>query len=496
MVSIKVGTDFSGIGSPEQALKELQEEGFLNYKSVFACEIDKFARKSYKAIHGKVKTYNDITKRNHSKIPKLDLYVAGFPCQSFSIAGKQKGFDDVRGTLFFNVADFIKINQPECFILENVKGLLSHDKGKTFQTIIDLLSNGGGTVNGQMSLDFFEDGLGYHINYQVLNTKEHGIPQNRERIFIVGFKESRDYRFPKKELLNLKLRDVLENDVNEKYFLSEKMVSNLVRYNERQIENGNGFSSKFRDINDVEIMDTLKVGGGGKDDLIKVGYINQDTQASKVISEDGISSTLSAGTHGYAQGYIEINSATKDGFEKCKEGDSINLNFPKSKTRRGRVGKSVAQTLDTSCNQGVVIGSLRGRNPDNPKSRKSGLETKQMLEINQKGTSNCLTSVNKDNLVILYNTNKNSQGNRIYDDSGIATTQNSEGGGLGGKTGLYNVGARIRRLTPLECWRLQGFSDESFYKAQKVNSDTQLYRQAGNTITTRAIKKKIINIYK
>lgn len=144
---MKVGTDFSGIGSPEMALKLLN----IEHEQVFACEIDKYARKSFEAIHGKPQTfYKDITKRDHSEIPELDLYVAGFPCQAFSMAGKRKGFDDVRGTLFFNVAEFIKINQPKCFILENVKGLLSHDGGKTFQTIISLLTDNGGTANGQI----------------------------------------------------------------------------------------------------------------------------------------------------------------------------------------------------------------------------------------------------------------------------------------------------------------------------------------------------------
>ena len=189
---IKVGTDFTGIGAPEQALTNLG----IDFESVFACEIDKYARKSFLAIHKQPKTfYEDITKRDHSEVEQLDLYVAGFPCQAFSMAGQRKGFDDVRGTLFFNVADFIRINQPKCFVLENVKGLISHDDGKTFQTIISLLSDNGGTVNKQMFIPYFLDGLGYHIYYKVMNTKHHGIPQNRERIFIVGFKDFRDFNF-------------------------------------------------------------------------------------------------------------------------------------------------------------------------------------------------------------------------------------------------------------------------------------------------------------
>ena len=416
MKVLKVGTDFSGIGSPEEALTELKNEGFLDFESEFACEIDKYARLSHQELHDSKVMYEDITKRNHSEVPQLDLYVAGFPCQAFSIAGKQLGFEDVRGTLFFNVADFIRENQPKTFVLENVKGLLSHEKGKTFRTIIDLLSNGGGTVNGQMSLDFFDDGLGYHIHYRVLNTKEHGIPQNRERIFIVGFKESKDYGFPVKEPLKLRLKDLLEEEVEDKYFLSDKAINSII-LNEENLQKSS--------LN-PEIAATIQCPGN------------------------------SCGTY-KGMNAISVKANTKKGFEEAKEGDSINYSVPTSKTRRVRVGKQVAQTLDTACNMGVVIGAMRGRNPKNPKSRKSGLETVQMLEINENGTSNCLTSVQKDNLVVT---------------------------------------DRIRRLLPIECWRLQGFSDESFYKAEKVNSDTQLYKQAGNSITVDVIKKIIKNIYK
>lgn len=403
---IKVGTDFSGIGSPEQAIKNLG----IEHSVEFSCEIDKFARESYLANHETKRMYEDITKRNHSEVEQLDLYVAGFPCQAFSLAGKQLGFEDVRGTLFFNVADFIRENQPKAFVLENVKGLVSHDNGRTFQTIIDLLSNGGGTVNGQMSMDFFEDGLGYHIYYKVLNTKEHGIPQNRERIFIVGFKEPRNYSFPIAEPLKLKLKDLLEDEVDEKYFLSDKMLKHLIKHPRSQ----DFISKETESVN-----------------CITANYSKQSSDLQ----------------------YLQVKSATKRGYEEAKEGDSINYSVPSSKTRRGRVGKGVAQTLDTACNQEVMIGAMRGRNPKNPKSRKAGLETEQMLEINENGTSNCLTSVQKDNLVVT---------------------------------------DKIRRLTPLECFRLQGFPD-SF---KKVVSDSQLYKQAGNSITVNVIQKVIKNIYK
>tara|TARA_R100000152_G_C6778921_1_gene210034 strand:+ start:386 stop:1492 length:1107 start_codon:yes stop_codon:yes gene_type:complete len=351
--TIKVGTDFSGIGSPEAALKRLN----IPHKNIFACDIDKFAKASFLELNNPDTFYDDITTRNYKEVEQLDLYVAGFPCQSFSMAGKRGGFNDVRGTLFFNVAEFIKVNQPKSFILENVKGLLSHDKGKTFQTIIDVLSNTGGSINGQISFDNIDDGLGYHIYYKVLNTKDYGIPQNRERIFIIGFKNWRKFRFPKKMPLNIKLKDILENNVDDKYFLSSKKIEYFKNYKR---------SIGFTDSN-------------------KKNYAN----------------CINAGYHklpGDAE-YI------------------IHSLFPRSsKTGKGGTGQlsksdGTAYCLDTGNNQ----------------------------------------AIEKHN--------------------------------------------KIRKFTPLECWRLQGFTDDEFYKAQKVNSDTQLYKQAGNSITVNVMVEILKKIY-
>tara|TARA_B110000902_G_scaffold264754_1_gene347065 strand:- start:679 stop:1743 length:1065 start_codon:yes stop_codon:yes gene_type:complete len=350
---IKVGTDFSGIGSPEAALKRLN----IPHHNVFACDIDKYAKQSFLELNSPDLFYDDITTRDYKEVPQLDLYVAGFPCQSFSLAGKRGGFDDTRGTLFFNVAEFIKVNQPECFILENVKGLLSHDNGKTFQTITDVLTNGGGTLNGQMGMDTIDDGLGYHVYTKVLNTKDYGIPQNRERIFIVGFKYWRTFNFPVKLPLKLKLKDMLQDNANSKFYLSNKRIKTL-ESNKRSIG--------FTDTNKKNIANCL------------------------------IASYYKLPTDGE---YIKVHSL-----------------YPRSsKTGKGGTGHLSKQD----------------------------------------GTTYCL-------------------------DTGNAQAIEKD--------------KKIRRLTPLECWRLQGFSDEEFYKAQKVNSDTQLYKQAGNSITVNvmtAILKKI-----
>jgi len=418
---MKIGTDFSGIGSPEMALKLLG----IEHKQVFACEIDKYARKSHRAIYGDDYTlYEDITKRNHSEIEQLDLYVAGFPCQAFSMAGKRKGFEDTRGTLFFNVAEFIKINQPKCFILENVKGLLSHEGGKTFQTIISLLTDNGGTANGQMFIPYFEDGLGYHVYYKVLNTKNFGIPQNRERIFIVGFKEFREFRFPKPFPLELRLKDMLQDNPEYKYFLSNKMVNVLKKH-----KNSIVGKSKNDDYSACIHAGYHKMGGRDQQYVIDDKYYLSDRMINTLFTKDsGKNNTFKKAevkgdddiaqclNHripkmGRGDNYIQVPSATKKGYEEAEDGDSINFSVPNSKTRRGRVGKGVAQTLDTACNQAVV------------------------------------------------NTYK------------------------------------IRRLTPLECWRLQGYPDDAFFKAQEVNSDTQLYKQAGNSITVNVMMELLKKIY-
>ena len=144
--------------------------------------------------------------------------------------------------------------------MENVKGLLNHDNGNTYQTIIELLSNGGGTVNSQMSFDMFEDGLGYHLHTCLLNTKNFGLPQNRERIFIVGFDKFAEFRIPKGFELTTKLIDILEDEVPGKYYLKQKQIDKLVEYNKRQTEKGNGFMAKFHNPNE-DMMSALKVGG-------------------------------------------------------------------------------------------------------------------------------------------------------------------------------------------------------------------------------------------
>jgi len=181
------------------------------------------------------------------------------------------------------------------------------------------------------------------------------------------------------------------------------------------------------------------------------------------VSNTEISHTITTRISASNNTFLKIKSATTKGYELAEIGeDSINLEHPNSETRRGRVGKSVPQTLTISCSQGVAIGAIRGRNPENPTSRQSGLPTQQMLEINENGTSNCLTTVQKDNVVIQINPSKESGGkqpyqhNRIYDSNGIMTTLDTECGRPQVTTSDY----RIRKLTPRECFRLMDFHNK------------------------------------
>ena len=210
---------FAGIGGIRRPFQN------LGGTCVFSSEIDKFARQTYEVNWGEVPS-GDITKIDEKLIPEFDILLAGFPCQAFSIAGKRKGFADTRGTMFFEIERILEYHKPKCFLLENVKGLLSHDKGKTFATIKDILENK----------------LGYKIYYKVLNAKDFGVPQNRERIIIVGFKNHNiDFEFPKSSNISIKVGDILENNVDDKYTISDKIWAGHKRRKQEHKRKGNGF---------------------------------------------------------------------------------------------------------------------------------------------------------------------------------------------------------------------------------------------------------------
>ena len=426
---------FSGIGGFRLGMES------AGHECVGFCEIDKFARKSYKAIHdtkGEIELH-DITTVSDKfirGIGSVDVICGGFPCQAFSIAGNRRGFEDTRGTLFFEIARFASILRPKYLFLENVKGLLNHENGITFETIISTL-----------------DELGYDVEWQVLNSKDFGVPQNRERVFIIGHLRGERTRriFPLGgESQSISSQSVVKignvnpsgNGMNGEVYQADGLAPTLTtnkgegqkiaipvltpdRTDKRQ--NGRRFKS------DGEPMFTLTA--QDKHGILIAGKLpgNHD-QNSRVYDTNGLAPTLSTMQgggqepkiiqrgHGYNQGgehkiaptltsnsynennFLKIKETTSAGYADAEAGDSVNLSHPNSKTRRGRVGKQIANTLLTGESQGVV-------EPD----------------------------------------------------------------------------FRIRKLTPKECWRLQGFPDWAFDKAKEVNSNSQLYKQAGNSVTVNVI---------
>ena len=215
---------FCGIGGIRIAF---ENNGF---NCVFSSEIDKNAQKTYFENFRELPS-GDITKVNLYHIPDFDVLAAGFPCQPFSQAGKKLGFDDTRGTLFFEIIKILSLHKPKCFLLENVKNLKSHDKGNTFSVIKDSLSN-----------------LGYHFKYEILNSKDFGLPQNRARIFIIGFLDKNKcdkFVFPTGDKKTVKLGDFLEKNVDSKYTLSDKLWQGHQKRKLKHLENGNGFGYRI-----------------------------------------------------------------------------------------------------------------------------------------------------------------------------------------------------------------------------------------------------------
>lgn len=366
---------FAGIGGFRLGMER------AGHKCIGYCEVDKFARMSYQAIHntdGEI-DYKDITEVTNEEFRKLkgtvDVICGGFPCQAFSIAGNQLGFEDARGTLFYEIARAAEQIKPRYLFLENVRNLLSHDKGKTFTRMLKIL-----------------DELGYDAEWQVLNSKNFGVPQNRERVFIIAhLRGERTYRlFPIR-------------GENEKF-------------------NTNG------EIN--------QVGNIGKSD-----NFGGNPQVTRVYDINGISPTLNTMQGGGREPKILVKEATKQGYAVAGVGDSINFSHPNSKPRRGRVGKNIANTLLTSDEQGVVLPQI----------------VQKPHGFNKGGVHNIAPTITKSS----------------YQENNFLKTE----------------GVSIRKLTPRECWRLQGFPDWAFDKAQAVNSNSQLYKQAGNSVTVNVIEE-------
>jgi DNA (cytosine-5)-methyltransferase 1 len=407
---------FSGVGGFEQALNK------LGGTCVMASEIDKYANQAYEILYGHP-TVGDVTKVAAEDVPDHDLLVGGFPCQAFSVAGKRLGFEEARGTLFFEIARIAKVKQPKAMLLENVKGLVGHDGGKTLDTIIQTLVE-----------------IGYTVDFEVLNSKYFGVPQNRERIFLCAVRndliepsewnvgkrsdvvakgkkrisqlgvKTFNFDWPAQEEVTVRLRDILESDVDEKFYLSEEKTAKLVA----QLED------KQRD--EAFIMDGKNSFGGNHkvfDEGIAPTCLSNDYKEPKKVVEPQM------------LGHIDL-----------KGHDAI---------KRVYSAEGVSPTLTT------MGGGHR--------EPKIAVEAK-MAEI-----------ANPDNLSYCIDANYT---------KGIAPS----GVGKGRRTHVEETSPRyrIRKLTPLECFRLQGFPDSEFDKLTANGiSNSQLYRQAGNAVTVNVI---------
>lgn len=407
---------FSGIGGFELGISR----AMANAECVGYSEIDKHAINTYEG-HYAHKNYGDATTITTEQLPDFDLIVGGFPCQAFSVAGKRRGFDEARGTLFFDIARIAADKRPSHLLLENVRGLLSHDGGKTFQTILGVLTE-----------------LGYVVEWQLLNSKDFGVPQNRERIYFVCHLASRCTRkvFP----ITRKNSTALGGDENfvDLQFSGAKVTKEARTiqaryhkgYSKRNGENSGVLVGTLRTHKHGEGFREMKDGiaptlaararnDGSGQAVIATPVLTPDREEKRQNGrrfkndEDPAFTVNTQDRHG-----VMIREATKVGYAIAEEGDSINTMNPISKTRRGRVGKGIANTVDTSMHQ--------------------------------------------------------------------ATLQ----------------GAHIRRLTPTECERLQGFPDEWTHYYSKPftdshgllqhqvieQSDSQRYKQCGNAVTVNTVE--------
>ena len=385
MKKIKVIELFAGVGSQAMALRNIG----IDYEVIGISEIDKFAIKSYEAIHGEVHNFGDISKIE--KLPYCDLLTYSFPCQDLSVAGHQTGISkDTRSGLLLEVKRLLlkaKENGtlPKYLLLENVKNLVGKKFIKDFERWLSFLNN-----------------LGYYSNWEVLNAKDYGIPQNRERVFVVSSLENIHYNFPKQVELKSKMKDLLEEKVDDKYYLSEKYLKCF-----SDMKNRNGFtrSEKFnpRKLEECNTAFniTTRAGSRATDNyIIQLGNLKNtesfggNPQTGRVYSPDGISPCL--------------NTMQGGGLE------------PK------------------------ILQKAHGFN-------KGGI---------------------KENIVPALTKSSWQENNFLRDNM------------------------RIRKLTPLECWRLMGFRDMDYYAAKSVGiSDAQLYKQAGNSIVVTVLEAIFRNLF-
>lgn len=366
-----------------------------------------------------------------------------------------------RSGLYYEGYRILKEKRPSYSIIENVKNLTSKRFKQQFESILNDLSE-----------------LGYTNYWKVLNAKNFGIPQSRERVFIVSVRNDiaqNNFCFPQEIPLLRKLKDLLEDNVDEKYYLSENAIGRLIKKNNRLIRN-----LENPDVSSCIIAGYYKVDGRNNqyisDNNVKriTGIYdseNKTHQAGSIYNPIGISPTLTTMSNGgNKQPFILVHEGTKKGYTEAREGDSINIAYPNNISKRGRVGKNVSQTILTSPNIAVLENSKEFSQP----------KVQDRIYDSNGIYPTVIASGFKPK--IAERKMFNSFNNKMITD--IAPTQTCSCGNVTSTAAIlvsedFKTYMRIRKLTPLECWRLMGFDDKDFYKAKSVGiSDTQLYKQA------------------
>lgn len=463
---------FAGYGSQALALENLG----IEFTSDIS-EIDKYAIQAYNQLHGETHNWGDITKIDETKLPYYDLITYSFPCQDISLAGLQRGLDNGAGTrssLLWECERIIRAVKPKYLLMENVKNLVGEKHKHNFIRWLRVLEM-----------------MGYQNFWKVLNAKDYGVPQNRERVFVVSILGCGQYLFPNPIKLEKRLKDVLEDNVDEKYYLSDKLIEGFMK---RVNKNESGFAREIniRDKENIASTLTARMHKCGVTDNYIQEPLALDEQ-NGYIRQDGTVGTLTTdgSTPKHNNRVVEpllIKDNTSKGYAEAVVGDSITLDQPKSETRRGRVGHQVSQTLTTSCNVGVVqVGNIVNTgNWDNPNRGRI---------YSDKGISPCLSTMQGGGLEPKIYTegnymNSNHSASRIVNPSGISPTVMENHGTVTAVTNHY----RIRKLTPRECWRLMGVKDEQFDKLHDL-SNTQLYKMAGNSIVVDVLMGIFKNLF-
>lgn len=382
------------------------------------CEVDAHADRNYRELFDTEGEWycDDARKIETGGMPDFDLLCAGFPCQAFSVAGRRKGFADARGTLFFEIARLVKARRPAYFLLENVPGLLSHDKGRTFHTILST---------------FYE--LGYHVEWKVLNSRDFRVPQSRRRVYIIGYLDGRCagkiLPFPRSD--------------------GAPLIQVLPGAQGKRVYHPDGVSCTL----------TSSAGGmGGKTGLYEVG--------------------------------VPIKENTKKGYKMAYPGDSIDLGYATMNTRRGRVGHGTAHTLTTGSQQGTLHFVDLSPPPLVTETARC-LHTRQDGGVfNHKGETSGVLDEEKPRAVL-------TPAKKTVRQTGRRMKEPEEPMYTITATDRHGVAyhGRIRRLTPRECLRLQGYYDSQIDKMMEDMSDSQLYKQAGNGVTVTVVEAIGRNLY-